>query len=282
LTSPAPEPRTPPLTLRPASKLLLRRIAGIALRHFYLYRGSWPRLVEMLYWPMLNMAMYGFVSLSMLRHMGHADALTDSYLCGVMLGEVFLRTVMAMMVMYLEEVWSRNLGQLFASPLRLGDYTGSLIMLSMARCSAVIPAFCVVFWLFDFSILRLGWALPLYAALLCMSAWWYGLLVVSILMRFGLAAEWLGWMSTWLLVPFMAAYYPASILPHAFQILSWALPGTYVFESMRAQLATGDPIPAYLVKALLLNLGYFIGAALVFRASFRGARNSGGLLQMGE
>jgi len=261
----------------------LRRFYGLGLRHVYLYLGSWPRLVEMMYWPLLNITLFGFVSLSIVHRFGHADVMTDTYLGGLMLAEILSRAVMAMMVMYMEEVWSRNLGHLFASPLRLRDYVASLIGLGTARCLiSIIPAFIVVYYLFDFSILRMGWNLPLYAGLLCFNGWWYGLLIISLLLRFGLAAEWLGWMSTWLLMPFMAPYYPVSILPAAFQTVSWVLPGTYVFESMKIQLATGITRYDYLATALVLNLAYFAGAAWVFARAYRHARNSGGLLQMGE
>jgi len=232
---------------------------------------------------MLNIALFGFVSLSIVRHFGHADVMTDAYLGGLLLAEILTRTVMAMMVMYMEEVWSRNLGHLFASPLRLRDFIAGLMGLSMTRCLiAVVPAFVVVSLLFDFSALKLGWILPIYAALLCFSGWWYGLMILSLLMRFGLAAEWLGWMSTWLLMPFMAPYYPVSILPKAFQIISWMLPGTYIFESMKIQLATGLARLDYLGIALGLNCVYFIASVWVFIRAYESAKDTGGLLQMGE
>jgi ABC-2 type transport system permease protein len=80
----------------------------------------------------------------------------------------------------------------------------------------------------------------------------------------------------------MAPYYPVSILPHAFQIISWSLPGTYVFESMKAQIATGSARVDYLWIALVLNAAYFALASFVFSRAYRSARKSGGLLQMGE
>lgn len=262
---------------------MLRRLMGVTLRHIYLYQGSWPRLVEMMYWPIINIALFGFISLSIVRRFGHTDVMTDTYLGGLLLAEVLTRTVMAMLVMYMEEVWSRNLGHLFASPLRIRDYIGSLMVLGAVRCLiAVIPAFAVAYFLFSFSILRLGWALPIYIALLCMSGWWYGLMVLSLLMRFGLAAEWLGWMATYLLMPFMAPYYPVSILPPAFQVISWALPGTYIFESMKGQLATGEVNSGYLAIGFVLNLLYLGVASFCLARAYRSAKRLGGLLQMGE
>jgi ABC-2 type transport system permease protein len=276
---PAPERSAAFLSALPS----LRRVYGLVLRHLYLYRGSWPRLVEMMYWPMLNLGLYGFVSLSIVRQYNDAAILTGAFLGGLLLSEILVRSTLAMMVMYMEEVWSRNLGHLFASPLRLRDFVAGLISLGTARTLlSVTPAFIVTYYLFDFSILQLGWYLPVYVTLLCLNGWWFGLLIISLLLRFGLAAEWLGWMSSWVLMPFMAPYYPLSILPAGFQAIGRCLPGTYVFESMKAQVATGNARPDCLWLALGLNLVYFAAACVVFALSFRSARKSGGLLQMGE
>jgi ABC-2 type transport system permease protein len=261
----------------------LRRAFALTLRHLYLYTGSWPRLVEMMYWPILNIAMFGFISLSIVNRFGHADVMTETFLAGLLLGEMLTRVQTAMLVFHMEEVWSRNLGHLFASPLRLRDYVGGLVSLSLFRSIiSVAPAYLIAYYLFDFSILKLGWMLPIYIGLLCFNGWLLGMLIVSLLLRFGLAAEWLGWMSTWLFMPFMAPYYPVSVLPKAFQYVSWSLPGTYVFESMKEQLASGAARFDYLGVALALNVVYFLGSVLIFFYSFRSTKKSGGLLQMGE
>ena len=260
-----------------------RRIYGLALRHIYLYMESWPRLVEMMYWPIINTMLLGFVSLAIVNRYGHVDVMTDTYVGGVLLTEIISRSVMAIMLVHMEEVWSRNLGHLFASPLRMRDYIAGGISIGSLRCLiAVTPAFILAYYLFGFSILQLNWELALYIALLLFNGWWIGMMIVSLLLRFGLAAEWLGWMCIWLLIPFMAPYYPVSILPKAFQVIAWALPGTYVFESMKIQIATGAARMDYLGIALVLNIVYFLTATTLFSRAFLSAKNSGGLLQMGE
>jgi ABC-2 type transport system permease protein len=107
LTSPAivSAPERP----HPAS-FFLRRVWAVALRHLFLYRGSWPRVVETLFWPMINMLMLGFASLFLLQRFSSATIIANVFLAGVLLNETMLRTSMGMMVMFLEEIWSRNLG----------------------------------------------------------------------------------------------------------------------------------------------------------------------------
>ncbi len=261
----------------------LYRARGIALRHIYLYRESWPRVIEMLYWPIVNITLFGFISLAVVQSVGHADVMKNTFLGGLLLGEILTRSILGMLIMYMEEIWSRNLGHLFASPLRLSDYIGGLIGLNIVRCFfALLPAFVIVYFMFDFSILSLGRGLPLYAVLLAFQGWWSGFLIISLLLRLGMAGEWLAWMCSWVLLPFMAPYYPVSVLPAAFQAVSWILPGTYVFESMKNQIATGQIRFDYLGIALVLNLIYFAGGALILSRSFRKAKKNAGFLQMGE
>ena len=263
--------------------LFLRRLLALLLRHVYLYLGSWPRLVEMIYWPMINILMWGFVSLYLLHQFSSAVIIANVFLAGVLLSEIPLRSNMGMMVLFLEEIWSRNLGHLFASPLRLSNYIASVIGLSFMRTTiALIPAILTAKYLFGFSLFSFGWPLLLYILLLLMSGWWLGLLVLSLLLRFGIAAEWIGWMSSWLLIPLIAPYYPVSILPHWLQGISWSLPATYVFESMKSLLNNGELHGDYLWISFGLNIFYFTLSSVIFYKSYQGARRRGGLLQVGE
>ncbi len=282
MTSPAIAPLEP-LAQHCPVQLFLRRIWALTLRHVFLYLGSWPRFVETLFWPIVNMLMLGFASLYLLHRFSSATVIASVFISGALLNEVMLRTSMGLMMMFLEEIWSRNLGHMFASPLRLRDYVVGMLGFTFVKTTvSIIPAMVVAIWLFDFSIFSLGWHLPVYMLLLIFSGWSYGLLITSMLLRFGLAAEWVAWMSLWLVVPIMAPYYPVEVLPGWMQIIAHALPATYVFESMKSLLDNGDCRPDCLLKSLILNIVYFAGASLVLYRAYRGARSRGGLLQVGE
>ncbi len=278
MTSPAiPEP------LQTPSILFLRRVYGLVLRVFYLHAGSWQRLIEVFYWPTINMLVWGFTSLYVMREIGHVSVIIDVLLGGILLGEVLLRTEMGTMMLFMEEIWSRNLGHLFASPLRRADYVIGLFAMSFVRMIvAVSMAVVVARYLFHYSLLGLGWPLVPYVGLLVINGWWCGLLLISMLIRFGLASEWLAWMGGWVIIPFVAPYYPVSVLPKALQIVSYSLPGTYVFDSMKAQIAGHGLQSDDLLIALGLNVFYMFVAAWVFRRAYRAARIRGTLLQSGE
>jgi len=274
---------TLPVATKPPLQLGLRRIYGLLLRTFYLHIGSWPRLIEVMYWPTINMLIWGFTSLYVLREVGHVTTIIDVMLGGILLGEILLRSQLGVMMLFMEEIWSRNLGHLFASPLRMPDYLVGLFILSFLRMAiAIIVAVIVAKYLFGFSLLSLGSPLISYIALLVVNGWWYGLLLIAMLVRFGLSTEWLAWMSSWITIPLIAPYYPVSVLPKALQYVSYALPGTYVFESMKSQFAGQGMLTDALLIAFGLNGFYMVVAILVFRAAYRAALERGSLLQMGE
>lgn len=263
--------------------LFLRRLWGLTLRHAYLHIGSWPRLIEMLYWPIINMSVWGFTSLYLIRQWTDAAIIGSLFVGGVLLAEVFVRTSITMLLLFLEEIWSRNLGHLFASPMTFFDYSVGLIGVALVRMAlGVIPAMIVAKFLFGFSILSYGWPLAAFIVLLVLNGFWYGLLILSMLFRYGLAAEWMAWMSTWLIIPIVAPYYPVSILPQGVQVVSWALPATYVFESVKILVDQHELRVDYLLISLGLNIFYLAVAGLVFYLAYQGARKRGGILQVGE
>jgi ABC-2 type transport system permease protein len=229
------------------------------------------------------MATWGFTSLYLVKKFTNAEVASSILVAGVLLIEVFMRINTNMLVLFLEEIWSRNLGHLFGSPVRLREYLCGLIITCIIRTFvALIPALWLAKVLFGFSVFSLGWPLILFVGLLIMNGIWYAFLVLSLLLRYGLAAEWLAWMTTMLLTPLIAPYYPVSVLPDALQLISWSIPATYVFETVKTLMTTHELRTDYLWKALALNLFYFVVSSFIFWRAYQGARKRGGLLQVGE
>jgi ABC-2 type transport system permease protein len=262
----------------------LRRIWGMMYRHLALYRRSWPRLLELAYWPTLQMCIWGFTaSFFAARGTGAAMVTIGMLLGGVLLWEVALRSQMGVAISFLEEIWSRNLGHVFVSPLRPWELVAALIAMSILRMAAgVLPAVLLAWALYAFNLFALGPALILFALNLMAMGWWVSLGVVSLILRHGAGAEALAWSVLFGITPFAAVFYPVSVLPWFLQPVAWALPAAHVFEGMRAVLA-GSAFPwGHLGAASLLNLAWLAAAAWLFAAQFRAARVRGALLSIGE
>ncbi len=264
-----------------------RRIWGMMYRHLALYRRSWPRLLELAYWPVLQMCIWGFTASYMAGRMGLGSSAgmlaAGALLGGVLLWEVALRSQMGVAISFLEELWSRNLGHVFVSPLRPWELVAALIGMSMLRMFAgVLPAILLAWLLYAFNLFAMGPIVVLFFANLMIMGWWVSLAVVSLILRHGAGAEALAWSVLFGLTPFSAVFYPVAVLPWFLQPLALALPSSHVFEGMRAALLNGVIRWDHMAWAIGLNVVWTLAGATLFAAQFRVARVRGALLTMGE
>lgn len=259
------------------------RIMAMVLRHWYLLRGSWPRLLELIYWPMVQLLIWGFLSRFLIDNSSWVAQAAGVLVGAVLLWEVVLRAQLGVTLSFLEEMWSRNLGHLFVSPLHPLEWVGSLVAMSIVRSAiGLTPAFIIAALLASFSIFDLGLPLVLFFASLMMMGWWIGILILAVILRHGLGAESIAWMSLFVLAPFSCVYYPLEALPGWLQPMAIAIPATHVFEGMRDILFGRGIDWGQLALSMGLNFGYLAMAIVFLMKSFRHARDEGKLLQMGE
>jgi len=259
------------------------RVSALMLRHLYLLRGSWPRVLELAYWPTVQMILWGFITLFFARHSSWVAQAAGILISAVLLWDVLFRGQLGVSLVFMEEMWSRNLGYLFATPLRPIEMVAGLLGMSLVRTLiGVGGAALIAVPLFDFSVLSLGIGLAAFFANLIMMGWAIGLMVCGLLLRYGLGAEGLAWFVVFALQPVSGVYYPIDTLPGWLQHVSWLLPSAYVFEGMRAVLLDGQLRGDLLVRAFALNGLYLVAGAAMFTRSFHAARISGRLLHLGE
>ena len=261
----------------------VRRIAAMVLRYWYLLRGSWPRVLELAYWPTVQMIMWGFISQFMATNSTWVAQAAGVLVAAVLLWDSLFRGQLGVSISFLEEMWSRNLGHLFVSPLRPGEWVIALVTMSLIRTViGVLPAAFLAIPVFGYSVFDMGLPLAAFFANLITMGWWLGLLIVALILRHGLGAESLAWVAVFLLAPVSAVYYPVAVLPGWLQAVAWLLPSAHVFEGMRAVMFDGAMRWDHLAWATGLNIAYMVGAGFVFLHYFNVARVRGALLQTGE
>ena len=183
----------------------------------------------------------------------------------------------------MEELWSRNLGNLFVSPLRPRELIAALATISMMRTLiGMLPAALLAIPFFGVSVFDMGLPLLGFFLNLVLTGWAISQFVTGILIRYGLGAESLTWVLPFLIAPFSCIYYPLSTLPEWMQSIAVFIPTTYVFEGMRALLVEGNFETGLMVKGFTLNILYLIFGLIAFFISFQAARRHGLLLQSGE
>ncbi len=259
------------------------RTTALLLRYLYLLRGSWPRLLELAYWPTVQMILWGLITQFFLTNSAWLMQAGGVLIAAVLLWDVLFRSQLGVSISFLEEMWSRNLGQLFVSPLRPWEFVASLLATSLLRTLiGVIPAAFLAILLYRYSVFDLGLPLLAFFTNLLVMGWAIGLFVSAVILRYGLGAESLAWLAIFAIAPLSGIYYPIDVLPNWLQPIAYALPASHVFEGMRAVMFEQVFRWDHFAWAVALNLCYLGGGIASLLFAFRIARIRGLLLQIGE
>lgn len=260
-----------------------RRIAALVERYWYLLRSSWPRLLDLVYWPAVQMLMWGFLQTYVSQTDGALARAGGTFIGAVLLWDILFRGQLGFSISFLEEMWSRNLANLMMSPLRPIEFVIALMIMSIVRLAiGLVPVTLLAIAFFGFNLWGLGLALAAFFVNLMLTAWAVGIFVSGILLRNGLGAENLAWTIMFLMLPLACVYYPVAVLPAWLQAIAWMLPPTYVFEGMRALMIDHVFRADLMAWALGLNVVLFVAGTIGFLALLASARRQGSLLQTGE
>jgi len=260
-----------------------RRVGAMVLRYWYLLRSSWARLIELVYWPMVQMLMWGFLQMYIGENASFFARASGLFIGAVLLWDILFRGQLGFSISFLEEMYARNMGNLMMSPLRISEFIAALMIMSVVRLAiGMVPVSFMAIAFFGFNLWGLGLALAAFFANLILTSWAVGIFVSGLVLRNGLGAETFAWSIMFLFLPLTCVYYPVSVLPEWLQYFAWALPPTYVFEGMRALLIDHVFRADLMVQALALNAVLMSVAVVAFVRLLDSARNQGSLLQTGE
>ncbi len=256
------------------------RVLALVLRYLYLLRTSWPRIIELIYWPAVQMVTWGFLQLFITTMSGSVALGAGVFLGAMLLWDLLFRAQLGFSASFLEEMWSRNMGNLLMSPMRPSEFVAALMVMSLIRLAiGFVPVTLLAIPFFGFNLWGLGLVLAAFFVNLLLTAWAVALLVSGIVLRHGLGAEAFAWSLMFVMLPLVCVYYPVSLLPGWLQYVAWALPPTYVFEGMRAALVEHVFRADLMLWALAMNAVLIASAALAFLGLLQSARVAGTLLQ---
>ena len=214
------------------------RMYALSLRHIYLIKSSFPRIMDLIYWPTIQIVLWGFISKFFTMHSDFYNHTVGIILSCAILYDFLFRSSISFNMLFLEEIWSRNFTNLFVAPLRISEIITALTITALLRTLiGVVPAVLLATPFFGVSLFELGPPLILLFLSLYLFGITLGLLVTSGLLRYGPAFENIAWSSLFLLAPLGCVYYPLSILPEWLQILAKGLPLVYIFEEARSILS---------------------------------------------
>lgn len=253
----------------------LQRTFAIVLRQFYLIRGSFSRVLPLFAWVAVDMVLWGFLTRYLNTVATPGFNFVPALLGAVLLWDFFIRIMHGITMAFLEDVWSRNFLNIFASPLLMPEYVGGLILSSIVTSMAGLGVMLAIAAAFKLSLLVYGLMVLPFLLVLFLFGISLGIFGSALVLRFGPASEWFIWPLPALISPFVGVLYPVSTLPGWMQIVSRFLPPSYVFEGLRAIVSGGTASGMTLVAGGFLAAGYILLAYWFFTKVYQGALRTG-------
>jgi ABC-2 type transport system permease protein len=257
--------------------MTLSTVHALVLRNLYLYTRTPVRLVELVFWPLVDLLVWGYLTVFLQQHTGDSFPYQITFLIGaVILWDILFRAQQGVALYFLEDVWSRNLLNVFSAPVTNADYLASTYVIGLLRAavtSLIISVLAIV--LYSFNLFTLHWALLPFVFNLLLFGWSLGMVSTALIVRWGPAAETLAWAVPFFIQPFAAVYYPVASLPPALQWVAQIIPCSHIFEGMREGLKTGTVSWESLVFATGTNAVFLILAGMLFVRVMKTAREKG-------
>jgi len=255
----------------------LRVIAALVMRYVYLYTRTPVRMVEMVFWPMVEILVWGFLTLYLQQNTTGDFPKFIVFLIGALiLWDILFRAQQGVAISFLEDVWTRNLLNVFVAPVRTFEYVLATFMVGMLRITVTGTVLALIAWFaYSFNIFVLGWYLIPFFINVLLFGWCLGMISTALILRWGQAAESLAWAVPFFIQPLVAVFYPVSVLPGWLQPISRAIPATHVFEGMREVMEKGTVNGRTLLLAFALNLVFLTLAGILFSRVLALVRSKG-------
>ena len=260
----------------PAARGTPRPIRALLLRYLLLLRREPARWVDAFYWPLLDVLIWGFITIFVAERGIALPNVVAVFLGAIILWNLFFRVAQDVSVSFLDDVWARSVVTIFASPLSMAEFVVAIMGLGLIKVTLTGVAVSGVAWLlYAFNIFDLGFALLPFFVNLVLLGWTMGLVCMAVILRWGGRWAIIAWSLPMLLMPFSSVLWPESVLPPVARAVAQAVPANHVFEGMRALLLEGRFAADRLILATALNLLYLFGAAALIGWVYRVALRRG-------
>lgn len=257
------------------------RIKGIIIQNLFYLRHSLEDLIDAFFWPTIDVVIWGFMTTYFTQLSGPVGGLIAFLMGGLILWNIVWRAQQDISISFLKNVWSRNLLNLFISPLTPKEFIVATMILGLIKIIlTLLVVTSLAFFLYSFNLFSLGfWLLPFFVCLITF-AWAAGIFITGLMIRFGMRIQVFAWSLIVLLQPVSAVFYPVSVLPPFLQKIAWFLPTSHIFEGMREVLRGGTLSIEHLIWAFGLDVVYLIFVAFFFNFMFEKARQKGSLAKL--
>ena len=254
----------------------LHRILAISYRHLSEFKRDFNRVSVVFYWPAIDILLFGYVSLWLAKSGAGQANEPIILLTNTVLWQVVNRSSLGLSLDLLEELWTKNIANIFASPLTLPEwFTGVLIECWILNLFLLTYCGSLAFAVYGVNILMLGWWLAAAIFLAFLTGLVMGLFATSCVLVWGRRVQSIVWMLGWGFSVISGAFYPLAILPPWLQKTATYFPFKSAFISIRTLIETGQQPWHEFTTGLMLNGMYLVLGFVLFASAFRySKRNS--------
>lgn len=255
---------------------------AMVIRHLYMWPRSLERLMGSFGWPVLEITIWGLTMSYFQKDFLNNVSILSVILGSLIMWQIVARTQTETSVIFLDEIWNKNLINIFSSPLTKAEFLVSIVILNLIKISFTILSLSIIgilFYKFNF-ISSFGFYIPFLLFNLFVTGWSVGFFVIGMIMRFGYKVQELAWSIVLLVQPFSCVFYPVSTLPIWAQYITKLLPTSYLFEEMRNILSSQPINQANLNMSFILNIMYLTLSIWFFSRMFEKGREYGRLVKL--
>jgi len=252
------------------------RIYAVILRHLYAFRKNLDRLTDVFYWPLVDLLLWGLTGVFIEKQTASIPSLALMLISGTIFWLIVWRGCAEITISTLSELWDKNLINLFVTPLKFSEWMTAFLFLSVMKALvSFLFGVGIAFLLYKLRLLLYGFYLLPFILILLTNGWSVGFFVAGLVLRYGAKAQNLAWTAVYVLSPFVAIFYPVSVLPSWAQRIASIIPASHIFESMRIIISNGTLDPRELYLAGILSILYLLLSLIFLYKSFQKALRRG-------
>src|SRR3990167_3126770 len=95
----------------------VRRILTMLLRYLYLHKRSLPRILEIIFWPVMELLVWGYVTVYFQTMVAGSFSKLIVFLINAMIfWDIVYRSQQAVSISIMEEIWNQNILNILVSP----------------------------------------------------------------------------------------------------------------------------------------------------------------------
>ena len=244
------------------------RIYAVIIRNLFAYKRSLDRLTDAFYWPTLDLIIWGLTSQFFSSGNGNLNFVTIM-ISAIVIWLFLWRAQYEISINVVDELWNKNLVNLFGSPLKFSEWIASFLILGFIKIVLSVGfAMGLAFFLYKVEIFSLGFYLIPFMILLILNGWVLGFIVAGLILSYGSKVQTLVWVTGWAISPFCAIYYPVATLPEWAQKIAYFTPPSYIFEGMRQVINEGKFDISRLIVPTILTVIYLLLSIIYIKHSF--------------